>query len=162
MASASERNRRALEGLKRERRISEARQREREAKAVLRNKAASRHQKYRAKQKIKQATNDIATASVVAQASLWSAYRRTFSPATRSAYNAGLWVSGFGSMGDSRQRNRRGGFVATEQQREDRAELEKYIHRKSLESLNSKTGRVYDTNDDFWNLWREQYSDTFL
>ena len=186
MATASERNQRALAKLIRDRRIAEARQRKREAQTVLRNSDASKDQRYRARQKIKNADVAIQSAGIIAQASQWEAYRRTFTPRARNARNAELWMQGFGSMGATGIANRHGGFLATEAQREARAELERLVHRESVrtmpssdgvlsvedaaryfadeagKSLAMKQGRVYDLNDDFWNVWREQYADTFL
>lgn len=162
MASASERNQRALNKLVRDRRIADARRRATEGRAVLRDRNASKDQKYRARQKIARSGELIADATIVAQAMHWGGYRRQFTGTQRNAHTARLWMSGFGTMGATGERNRRGGFIADDQQRIDRAELESYMHNMSLKTMNDLKGRVYDTNMDFWNLWREQYSDTYL
>lgn len=160
--NASERNQLALARLIRDRKIAEAKARKRAAQQVLRDRESSKDQRYRARKNIARAEEEMEANDVVAQASKWKAYRQSFTPGARTRWTAEMFLSGFGTAGASGIPNRRGGFVSTRKQREDRAALTRYIHQQSLYTLDQKIGRVRDFNEDWWSEWREQYADKFL
>lgn len=153
MANASERNRRALNRLIREREDKREREEIRAAGKVIKSPTSSKDQKYRARRKLR--LLDLAREGVIGEASQWSAYRLNYpNPLTRTKANAEAFLSGFGSPGESGTRNQWGGFAATSKQRRDR---QTYIDMTTREARRLSTG-VKDFGTGWWNVWREDYS----
>lgn len=98
----------------------------------------------------------------VAEAERWVSYKAAFpTKRSRTVTNARLFLSAFGSMGATGIPNRHRGFVADNQQRADRRTFENagYIQNASIIAF----GERYELGSDaWWELWREQYADTFL
>lgn len=97
--------------------------------------------------------------TAVREASRWASYRALYpNVLQRNERNAELFLSGFGTMGKTGIRNRRGGFVANRQQVADRQRFERMVAKESL----LKFGEVYDIGKDWWSLWREEYQANYL
>lgn len=98
---------------------------------------------------------------LIGEAWKWTAFKVAFNQQRplATAEDARLFLSGYGTMGKSGQPNRRGGYVATRQQREDRDTFNRrYVLHASIEAW----GRRFDISEAFWDVWREQYADTYL
>lgn len=156
MANASERNRRALARLIRERQLKKERDDERRYRRTVKDKTSTPGQKKYARSKLNAIT--AIRADVISQAEQWPAYRLNYpNPLSRTVENATLFVSGFGSEGQTGQTNRRGGFVATQRQIEDR---NAYVKKVTREARRLSSG-VRDFGAGWWTVWREDYNQAF-
>lgn len=165
MANASERNKRALQRLIRERQIHDARATIRAKRQVLKDPTKSKDQKYRARKAIRNSEAELATftSPAIIQASNWEAYRHQLGLHQRTENNARQFLSGFGTPGARGIPNGNGGYLSSRQQQDDRDGFLKYINRNALKTLdNPASNRIYSVNETFWDIWRQEYADAYL